>query len=448
MLLKLRNDRLIKIGKPKSVLSEDAAVGETEIDVLSGNGFDGDNKFVLIGSFGDENAEIVSFDSKSSNTLTVDSLIKNHPQNTPVYLIEADQVEFFHADSEDSSYSSLSKVDINPESIYTIYEDIDNSSGFGKARFYNSSSDEAYGGYHEIVKYDDDQRQTRGFAKQIALDDLFAEIDGTTITEDYLNRQITLCDDIIRQTRINWPEESYELTLLTELGITEYDASSYIKHSQIIDNILFAKIGDREVTPINRNDFFQYQGKAVKTYLAEDIDSTDNETITVTDATNLEESGSIMIEGDIITYTSLDKDTGVLSGVDDISELHSTTTSDGNTTEVWQNYDSGEPVYLTLINGKVHIYPVIVNERNVKNIQLTISKSYTQINDDSDELPFPVNLYILFLSYKIAKRRGDEDYTTLYEAFRNELTRYKIQQGSSIRRKITPGVVLYNPNRR
>lgn len=448
MLLKLRNRRLINLGTPKTRISTHTDSGSTSVSVVSDEGFSGSDKYVLLGEFGDENSEIKSFTSATGDVLTIPATSKDHPAGTPVYLLNANQVQFMRATTASGSYTELTVVTVNPENEYTAYEDTTNSTGFGKARFYNEDADAAYGSYYEIIRYDQDDKKTRGFVKQTALDRCNAYVDGSVISEEMLNNEVSLCDSRIRRERIRWTQESNRIAVETEVGISEYDLSSYLKDSDTIESVVNIWLGGKEVTMVKRDVFFRYLNGVQHTYLAEAITSTSQTEIVVSDSSVLADSGSIWIEGDEITYTSKDDDTDTLSGVDDIGSTHAITSDGGATMEVWQRPDTGKPNVATVIAGKLYTYPVIDDSDDAKVFEIDVINKYDQITLDSDTLEFPEDLYVTWLEVFIKKRRGDKDLQYDKNSFLTELFRYKAQNGSVIERRIRPRVSLYNTDRR
>lgn len=441
MFLKLRNDRLLKYA-PVTSLSNDSVATDTTSDVLSISLFTGSNKYVLFGNFGDEQAELVSFTSSTGSTLTHAALTKDHPAGTPVYLLNANQVQFMRATTVSGTYAELGKVTIMAESLVTIYEDTTNTTGFGKARFWNSGSSAAYGDYWEIIKYDEDVRKTRGFVKRVACSRQNVSVDGDPdITEDFLNDAITECDDRIREEKINWKEEVGELVIETAIGQTEYDISSYFKEQLTASSILYAKCDGEEIAVRTYDNFLSELGNAVKTELAADVALVDV-TITVVDSSDLPDEGSIMIGDDSIDYTDNDRTTNILSGVTGITSTH--TTGD----EVWYDPETGTPDMVSVSEGVLYAYPLISDDASTKTIRIIYSKQYTNITLDSDELAFPSFLYIDFLRAAIASKKGEKDAQVLERRFDVDLLKYKSKDTSPVETGFKPATMLYPSSRR
>lgn len=452
MILKQANRRILQPGTPRTLLSVATDAADTTLDVLSIEGFATNTNHLLIGEFGDGNSEIVGFTSATGKVITCDALVNDHPASTPVYLIKADQVEFFYS-ADNTTFASLAKVNIDPTQEFTYYEDVTNSTGYGKAIFYNTDATATYGAYWETVNYAGDgsnqykfTRRTRGFVKQAALDQMGVSSDGS-IPEEVLDRQITVCDDRIRNERWNWAIETGQLTVDTEAGITKYDLSTYLKKLNNIEHLRSVRLGTKDVIPVSRNVFYRYLDGAVSTTVATNFLTTDV-TITLTDSTNFADEGTVLIEDDVITYTANNRTTNVLSGVTGITADHNTTTTGGHATEVWQNYTTGIPNVCTIIDGELQFYPLITNESYLKTLEIDYTKTFTVIDSDSDELMFPSHLYIAFLKWIIAGRKGEKDKNDYLQEFAVELRKEVIKATDPMETAFVPRVALYNRSRR
>lgn len=447
MILKLRNQRIINAGTPYTRITAQMDSGDTTIVVLSDDGFTGSDKYALFGEFGDENSEIVDFTSSTGNILTVTAVAKDHPEGTPVYLLNADQVQFMRATTVSGTYSELDKVDINPEMEFTVYEDTTNSTGYGKARFYNSDATEAYGSYYEIIRYDEDNRKTRGFVKEVATKRLGAEIDGVNITEDFLNNEVALCDDRIRNERIRWSQEANRVAIEAEVGITKYDLSSYLKDVNTVESIQSVYYDGEPISVVDKNVFMDYLHGVQHSNLAADVATTDTE-IEVDDVSVFEDEGTVTIEGDTIDYTGRTLATNELTGVTNITSAHTVDTTGGNTNEVWQSPTTGMPYAATIIDGVLYTYPYMSSDSDAKVFTIDYVEDYSQITLDSDVLAYPPEIYVLYLMASISRKRGDEDFPRYEDNFAVELQKLKIRNGSAIERRMQPRISIYNQSKR
>lgn len=448
MILKLRNSRLLK-SAPKTYLKSAIAAAATSGDVLNSAGFTGTRKHVLFGEFGDENSEIVTYTSTTdADTIAFGAVSFDHPAGTPVYLVDANQVDFNRATTLTGSYSSLAKVAINCGSEFTIYEDTTNTTGFGKAQFWNTTATAAaYGTFYEIVAYTGNDRKTRGYVKRIALGRTNSIVDNRLITEEFLDDTVNDCDERLRFEKRNWKEEAKRLSVQTEVGITKYDLSSYLKDDVTPESILHVWIGGEECVPVSRDVFNREVAEAVTTTLAANVLTTDV-TITLTDSSQFSDEGTITIEGDEISYTANDRATNVLSGVTGIDAAHNTTTAGGNTNEVWQGHDTGKPKVCTVVDGWLYTYPVIEEDEDELYLTIEYSEKYSHIDSDDDELAFPGFLFIDYLIAAIARKRGDADAREMKEDFQVGVIKHKVLDSSPVEKRLSPRLVVYPTSRR
>src|SRR3990167_5281940 len=128
-----------------------AASGTITVSNIVGVGV-GD--YLLIGEFGQETAEIVRVHTVTAPSGTTITLNANttyaHIRGESVYRIDRNQVEFSRATTLTGSKSVLVTSDITPDSLYTVYEDTTNTTGFGFYRWKNSA-DTTYTNYSESL---------------------------------------------------------------------------------------------------------------------------------------------------------------------------------------------------------------------------------------------------------------------------------------------------------
>lgn len=143
-VLKADNRQLTK-DREYSYLSNNYASGVSSIDIVNGGRFTAEYP-ILIGEFGQETAEIVNIDvaGVSGNTLTLATATKfSHPESTKITLLLYDQAKFYRtttaAFSDVGTELANSPVNIQADSLFTVYEDTTNTTGFGWFKFYNAN---------------------------------------------------------------------------------------------------------------------------------------------------------------------------------------------------------------------------------------------------------------------------------------------------------------------
>lgn len=169
MLLLAYNKSLIK-DKERTYLTAAAAAGATTLTVQStdlapaGTSSDtwANNDYILVGEFGEEGTEIMQMAAAvtSATSLTIDrsgetgGLRIAHPIGTPIYRLDYNRVEFNRNTTDSTSgVTVLTTSRIQPDDLYTRYEDTSNTTGYGFVRFNNETSG-AFSSYSDGVNYE------------------------------------------------------------------------------------------------------------------------------------------------------------------------------------------------------------------------------------------------------------------------------------------------------
>lgn len=141
--LRAKNSNLTA-GAKYSYLQNNYSSGEANIAITNSTGLTAD-QFLLIGEWGSETSEIVQIDSVASDTHTLTlkaATLFAHSESTKVTVIAYNQVKFYQtaAAAFSDSENYLGVENIQPDSLYTIYQDSANSTGFGWFKFYNETN--------------------------------------------------------------------------------------------------------------------------------------------------------------------------------------------------------------------------------------------------------------------------------------------------------------------
>jgi len=141
--LRAKNENLTA-GQKYSYLVTNYSSGVSDIIVTNSDGFVAD-QYILLGSFGNETSEIVQIDSVTAATHTLTLKVATvfaHPESTRVTIIPYNQIKFFQTATAvfSSTENYLGVVDVQADSLYTIYQDSVNSTGYGWFKFTNSTN--------------------------------------------------------------------------------------------------------------------------------------------------------------------------------------------------------------------------------------------------------------------------------------------------------------------
>jgi hypothetical protein len=169
----------------QSFLSSPVASGVSTLTVKNNQGFAGSQR-ILVGEMGTETAEIITVSGVSgSDTISLSSSTSfGHGVDTPVYILQFDQVKFYRATSLSGSYSAVATVtiDVDNDEKKTYYDDTTGlSSYYYKVSLYHSVS-----GVESTLS---DPVKGSGYtAKQVGklIDDVFIEfgerVENSTLT--------------------------------------------------------------------------------------------------------------------------------------------------------------------------------------------------------------------------------------------------------------------------
>jgi hypothetical protein len=141
ILLKADN-RSLSEGAKFSFLANNTSSATSMLVMISNSGFS-TSDYVLIGDFGDEDAEIRKISTIDGNTtITLTSAtVFSHSESTKITRILYNQARFYRTTTASfSAGSPLGTVNIDPQSHFTQYEDSVNSTGYGWFIFLNETS--------------------------------------------------------------------------------------------------------------------------------------------------------------------------------------------------------------------------------------------------------------------------------------------------------------------
>src|SRR3990167_2293498 len=152
MLHLVRNSDLVK-DREKTCLTAPVVVADTSLTV---RGVDSNawatTDYIILGEIGSKNAEIVRINGAVSDgtALTITQSHTgaasggarfNHAVDEPIYRIDYNRIEFSRSATDDSSASSvLATNEIQVDDLYTRYEDVSNTTGYGFVRFNNQQN--------------------------------------------------------------------------------------------------------------------------------------------------------------------------------------------------------------------------------------------------------------------------------------------------------------------
>jgi hypothetical protein len=430
MNLKIINNNLIASnvslleGKPVAYLTADKAAGSGTLTVNIISGFSV-GKYAVLGNIGEPTAEIVQLHAATAPTGTTITLaantVKDHYTDTPLTLLDYNQVEFSRATTLAGSKSVLATQAITPDSLGTIYVDLTNTTGYGFARFKNSTTS-VFSEYSTGVNYTGNPYNS---LEEIALE--ACSLAGTNLNDDYsqesqLLRDANEAQEIISQAQ-DWAFEliKNDTSLSTTENENTYSLSGLtyaMKYPDSNQGILDVRFGS---TPLNFKSVDEmdeaYKGTTFSTLsVTAAVGAT---SVTLADTYEFNESGMIYLGANKPTYTTNTETTGVLSGIS-AADITVEVTAGAN---VWQGITPGTPLEYTVFNGDIILDVPIKTSEAGKKLKFKYLKKLSRLTDFASvvEIPF-YQLLSYYIAGKINRRKRNHTEADKYlELFTTQL---------------------------
>ena len=427
-----------------------AASGTITVSNIVGVGV-GD--YLLIGEFGQETAEIVRVHTVTAPSGTTITLNANttyaHIRGESVYRIDRNQVEFSRATTLTGSKSVLVTSDITPDSLYTVYEDTTNTTGFGFYRWKNSA-DTTYTNYSESFPYAGYNEQTLKKIFDSVLTDMgLVDDNGQPMWTNKVSREaayqaVVDCQDLIAKRRYRWSYLTNFDVNFGELttGDDAYDLPTQIAKEDGQAQILELRIGsNKPLEYVDKRTLNEWREDINQTTLGAAITSTGNTTVTLTDSSDFSDGGSIQVIADdgesidSIAYTANNRSTNVLSGVTGIAATVA------NGAIVWQGATFGKPRRFSVFEDTVVLDPPPSEAWEQYNLIGDIYEKPLVVNDLADEAQFPATVIKPFVKYKLDLLRFDGDETKAagsYARFQERMTEIEQSENNGQRFSFKP----------
>lgn len=256
-LIRANNAPLLN-GKERSYLTVSVAAGDGTATVADYAQFT-INNYVLVGELGQEGSEIIKIHAStvptSAGVITFASnLVYPHSINDPVVQIDFNQVEFSRATTTTGSKSVLATSNIEADDLYTSYNDIVNSTGYGFVRYKNSATT-TYSSYSGPIPYAGLEQNSVRKLKDQALTMVHERVGGL-ITDDFLLQELNNWQyDVTRQKDWDFEMDSATDTLVTSQE--NYTVSTDLKYQSTNRSIINLHLSGEQ--PMQYIDKTQYE---------------------------------------------------------------------------------------------------------------------------------------------------------------------------------------------
>ena len=421
------NTQLTK-NKKFTFLSLDASSGATAIAVQSTIGFNSlttsSGQIICIGEIGNEKSEILrSSQTTAPGGVSVtlrDAMQFDHPQDTKVYVIDYNRVEFNSATTATGTKSTLLAYPINIQADQkeTIQYDTSLSSGFYFARF-NNTIESQNSDWSDAIPFAGYADNTVLAIKRRALDSVDEEI-GELITHDFLDKALWEGRREYHQAPGKRPFRRKFGTDIGNVttGMYRIVLPEDVEKPHTAENVYGVRIGvEANLTYYDKKEWdFDFSNKPHSTLTATyTVGARD---LYLADARDFASSGAVSINGTGISYSEKSNTGGTLRISADGSWG-----SDGTTDDVWQNISYGLPYKFTVFGtpgGSAYIYfNTPVDTAYVgQNIYSDYYRTLVDLDSDADTLDEPnYDMYVNYLSYRIKKKKDRGLITTADEDF-------------------------------
>lgn len=406
-------------GKRYTFLSEDVFVAGSTFRAQSIAGFEqlstSSGQLVCIGEIGGEKTEILRTSNSTSPSASYkevplrDALQFDHPQDTPVYIVDFSRTELQWAASVGGTKATLFAypTNIRPDQLEMSMIDSSATAGFYFTRFNeniaNTNSDWSdaipYAGYDDNMVFS---------IKKRALDQLGEEIDGKIITHEFLNSSLWEARREYHNATGKRPfRRKFNTVIGTALtGSYRVEIPTDLEGHDTAENVYGVRVGpNQNMTYYDKKEWdFDYRNTA-HSYLLNAYTKGTSVDLYLNDVHDFADSGAVTVEGTAISYSAR----GVSGGTLRISTHGGWSCSAGS--EAWQNISFGLPTKFTVFAdpaGSAYIYfnrPIDTAYVN-QNIYADYYRTLVGYDSDADTLDEPqYDMFVDYLKYRIKERR-------------------------------------------
>jgi hypothetical protein len=437
----ITNNTNLTIGAIKTFLTVNTASGATTLTVKNLTSFV-DNQIIVIGEFANEGAEIATINgTPSSATITLDSATTfPHSASSPVIVIDFDQVEFSHTTTTTGSKTVLSTVNMVVDTPdFTRYNDTTYTTGYYFIRFKNSITS-LFSDYSDPIP-------VAGYGLWTArsiIDDALSQINKTTsetLSDSFAFQQIDNCqtEALSEYKRWSFMQKFDTIIGTVSTGSWKVAIPDDLDDENTNKSIYTIRIGTQQrLTWVDKEKFDEFQVGVAYTTLASTL-SVGASTMTLTDSSDFEDSGTVTIGAYDYAYTANNTSTGVLT----LTSVVPASENQASGADVFQGATQGLPRYWTIYGGYIYHTPNTASSYDGKNIYMDYYIKQEKITTDSVEIVLPdPALVSYYLQWKFLKKlaNGEETQGSMAakENFVSNLAKMKQKEVSGRTFKLRP----------
>lgn len=442
MLLLGRNHELIK-NRERTFLTASVDAGDTSLTVkaVDSNAW-ADNDFIIVGEIGTGNAEILQINGvvTDGTSLTIDNAGSGgsrfaHSINEPVYRIDFNQIEFNRSATDSSAgVSVLATNELQVDDLFTRFEDLVNTTGFGFIRFKNSTTN-VFSSFSDGIPYTGYGPLSLGRIIRMVrrrLNESQADIEF--ITDEDIIEELNEKQRDVAHERL-WP--FYEVIRSDSLVANQrrYDIDDNVvvgkPHTITVDSQPMAKVDQNRINMFNWDTirtedpthagiwenqivFYPLPSASASTDTLNGAISATDTTIILSDASAFRSPGRALIDSEVISYENITSTTTLVGVIRGLEGTTAATHSNGATiTERDIIYNAHEePTELLDPNDQTKIPDPNVLADGVA-MELSMVKLNDQVLSDRYQLKYDKSLNNL-------RDKFGKKFTSMYFVIKNK----------------------------
>ncbi len=422
-------------------LSAQIAAAGTGMTVYDNDGF-ADNDWMVVGPQGQSKTETTDVNgavTRGTGLTVTNTLSFAHSIEAPVTRILERGITIYGAATDGGSLTIIESIDAITASGKQLADAVMVQWDKGYTEYTLITTDTAYAYY--VVKFTDGVTESDASAYvpaagptyntiepliQRALDFTNSEIDDKKLTREMLVDWAQDCQETIMQftyqdpttgrlQQKDWSFEVTEDTLTTTENENKYAMSGFTNATKYPDSsksLISARLGT--LWPLrwfNIDDYDENQRDKSRTDLTAQAVATDT-SISVTDTADFEDSGTIYLGSEIVTYTG--KTTTSLTGIP-ASGAGAITETHASGSPVWQGIAPGRPYWYSMFEGNILLDRPVSEQYAGQKVKVRHYKSLDRLTSVSSitEIPF-TNVFPTYIAGRIEQRQGNLDKYQLY----------------------------------
>jgi len=433
----------IKIGhpdiskNPTTQLSASIAASGTTMTVVDNNRFEDDDWFIAgnIGVGETEECDVNGAVTRGTSMTVTNSLKFDHEINAPITKIYERGIKIYGAATDGGAGTLIASVDAITTPIadavmiqwnrqYTEYtiQSTDTAYAYYFVKFTDGTTDSSASDY--ILSSGLTANSVMSMIEE-ALHLTNTEFDDVNITLPRCIKWTNEAQTAITQFMYQDPQNAlykhkdweFEVTKASTIAVSENEnefslssLSMKYDNDKAVISVRLGKQGAMEkITPQEMDD--EYDDKA-RTELSVQATAGDT-TLTVDSNVQFDDSGTLYIEEDVITYTGKSSTTGFTgvpaSGTGAITATHAIDSP------VWQGVEPGLPTKYSIFDGTLTLNMPVDSDYDGYPLDIKYFNTLTALTEASDTTAVSFyNIMPLYVAAKIEQRKGNTDQSLLY----------------------------------